>query len=79
MLLAKLRTRLGEAVVVLQRDLDRVPSICALDVDRARVDRLTVLVQVAHERDDAALEVERVSSLVVPARPRSVIVSPLVR
>ena len=41
----------------------------ALDVERLGVQRPAVPVQVAHERDDAALEVEGVLALVVDARP----------
>ena len=50
---------LGVRVVVLERDLDRGRAFAPLDVDRAVVERLLVPVEVADERHEAALEVER--------------------
>ncbi len=49
---------LGEAVVVLDRGLDRGVVDLALDVDRAGVEDFAVVVQVADEAGDAAFEVE---------------------
>src|SRR5579859_8085570 len=51
---------LDERVVVLQRDLDLGALDLALDVERRRVDHHLAAIQGAHERDDAALEVEGV-------------------
>src|SRR3989304_1461400 len=46
-------------IVVLERHLDGRRALLAIDVDRALVDRLLVLVQMAHEAHQATLEVER--------------------
>ncbi len=50
---------LGVGVVVLESDLDARRALPPLDVDRPMVEGLLVLVQVAHEADQAAFEVER--------------------
>ena len=48
----------GEAVVVLQRDLNAGVADAPLDIEGLAVQRHAAEVQVAHERDDAALEIE---------------------
>ena len=53
--------RLRVAVVPLQRDLGVDAVLLAAHVDRLLVDRRLVLVQVLHERDDAAFVVELVA------------------
>ncbi len=58
----------GEAVVVLQRHLDRRVADATLHVKRPRVQRHAAQVQVAYERDDAAFEVEGPLALGVLAR-----------
>src|SRR5207237_8776120 len=59
----------GEAVVVLQGDFDLGVADASLDIKGPRVQRLTTEVQVAYERDDAALKVEAPLSLGVGTGP----------
>ena len=54
---------LGEAIVVLESDLDAGSVHYALNVDGPRIQRFTSPVQVAHERGDTALEVEVLLSI----------------
>jgi hypothetical protein len=54
---------LGVRVVVLEGDFDGGRSLPLLAVDRAGVEDLLVPVQMPHERDEAALEVERPLSI----------------
>src|SRR4029077_9155457 len=51
---------LDERVVVLQRDLDLRALDLAIDIKGIRVDDRLVAVEGPHERNDSALEVERV-------------------
>ena len=67
---------LGERVVVLQGDFDGRRPVALLDRDRAGVQDLLVAVQVPHERDQPALEVERalaVGSLVEQRDPEALV------
>ena len=71
--------RLGVAVVVLERDLDRDVAIAfAREEHRLGVQRLLVLVQVLDELDDAALRTGSRGSC-RPARRSASIVRPLLR
>ena len=56
-----------------------VVALAPLDVERPMVERRPVLVQVAHEADQAALEVEGLLAVGAGARRRSVIQTPLFR
>ena len=63
-------------VVVLERDLDRGGVLAPLDVDRPAVQGLLVLVEVADEGDEAALEIERTfsfGSIVQQADPEALV------
>ena len=67
---------LGVRVVVLERDLDDGRILAPLDVDRARIKRFLVLVQVADEGNDPSLKIERafpIGTIVDQADPQTLV------